>query len=98
MLLPHTRAEDAEQLADSVVSALARPYAAAPEIPVTASVGLTVGRATTTIPACCCAAATWRCTPRRATGGAGGAVTQSTCTPDLLTRVELQNQLREGLQ
>ena len=44
MLLPHTRDADAEQVADRVVSALARPYAAAPEIPVTASVGLTVGR------------------------------------------------------
>jgi diguanylate cyclase (GGDEF)-like protein len=42
VLLPNTDEPAAEQLADRLVAALARPYAAAPQVPVTVSVGLAI--------------------------------------------------------
>jgi diguanylate cyclase (GGDEF)-like protein len=42
VLLPNTGEPAAEQLADRLVAALARPYASAPQVPVTVSIGLAI--------------------------------------------------------
>jgi diguanylate cyclase (GGDEF)-like protein len=45
VLLPNTDEPAAEQIADRLVAALARPYAAAPQVPVTVSVGVAISAA-----------------------------------------------------
>jgi diguanylate cyclase (GGDEF)-like protein len=97
MLLPHTRAADAEQLADSVVSALARPYAAAPEIPVTVSVGLTVGSVSDQDPGLLLRGADLAMYDAKNNGRGRWSRYAEHMHTHLLARVELESQLREGL-
>ncbi len=96
VLLPHTHEAAAEQLADRLVDSLSRPYAAARHVPVTASVGLAV--------------TTGQPDPGELLRGADLAMYDAKTSgrgrwsrfaehmhTDLVTRVELESQLREGL-
>ena len=97
VLLPSTDELAAAPVAERLVAALARPYAAAPQIPVTASVGLAVSAAAERDPGALLRGADLAMYHAKA-GGRGRWIRYAEhMHSDLLARVELESQLREGM-
>jgi len=97
VLLPRTDAAAAELLAERLVATLARPYAAAPQISVTSSVGLTVAAEGQRDPGALLRGADLAMYDAKSSGRNRWSRYAEHMHTDLLARVELEGQLREGL-
>ena len=97
VLLPSTDEAVAEQLAGRLIVTLARPYAAAPQVPVTASVGLTVATVGDRDPGVLLRGADLAMYAAKSDGRGRWKRYAEHMHTDLLARVELESQLRDGL-
>ena len=87
----------AEHTADRVVAALSRPYAAAPQVPVTASVGVSVAPIGERDPGLILRGADLAMYAAKSAGRGRWTGYAEHMHSDLMARVELESQLREGL-
>jgi diguanylate cyclase (GGDEF)-like protein len=97
VLLPSTDERSAELLADRLVTALAHPYAAAPQVPVTASVGLAVTGADDRDAGALLRGADLAMYDAKSGGGSQWSRYAEYMHTDLQARVELESQLRDGI-
>jgi diguanylate cyclase (GGDEF)-like protein len=97
ILLPSTDAGAAERLADRLVAALARPYAAAAQVPVTASVGLAVSAADERDPGALLRGADLAMYDAKSGGRGRWSRYAKRMHTELLARVELESHLRAGI-
>ena len=97
VLLPNTGEPAAEGLADRLVAVLARPYAAAPQVPVTVSIGLTISAADERDPGALLRGADLAMYDAKADGGGRWSRYADHMHTDLQARVELESQLRDGI-
>jgi diguanylate cyclase (GGDEF)-like protein len=97
VLLPNTREPAAEQLADRLVAALAHPYAAAPQVPVTVSIGLAISAADARDPGALLRGADLAMYDAKAGGPGRWSRYAEYMHKDLQARVELESQLRDGI-
>jgi diguanylate cyclase (GGDEF)-like protein len=97
VLLPSTDEPAARQFADRLVAALARPYAAAPQVPVTASVGLAVTAAGERDPGALLRRADLAMYHAKSGGRGRWSRYAKHMHTELQARVELENPLRGGV-
>jgi diguanylate cyclase (GGDEF)-like protein len=97
VLLPNTGEPAAEQLADRLVAALAHPYAAAPQVPVTVSIGLAISAADERDPGALLRGADLAMYDAKASGPGRWSRYAEHMHTDLQARVELESQLRDGI-
>ena len=97
VLLPGTTETAAEQLADHLVTALALPYLAAPQVPVTASIGLAISAADELDPGVVLRGADLAMYDARSGGPGRWSRYAERMHTDLQARLELESQLRDGI-
>jgi diguanylate cyclase (GGDEF)-like protein len=97
VLLPNMNEPVAERLADQLVAVLARPYAAAPQVPVTVSIGLAISAADERDPGALLRGADLAMYDAKAGGGGEWSRYADYMHTDLQARVELESQLRDGI-
>jgi predicted signal transduction protein with EAL and GGDEF domain len=97
VLLPSTSEPAAEQLAEQLVAALAHPYRAAPQIPVTASIGLAISGADEQDPGALLRGADLAMYDAKSGGPGRWSRYAEHMHAELQARVELESQLRDGI-
>lgn len=97
ILLPDISEVEAEQFADRVVATLSRRYAAAPQIPVTASIGLALAGAGQRDPGELLRGADLAMYDAKTSGRGRWSGYAEHMHTELLARVQMESELREGL-